>query len=794
MYSMPFYFLHSRFGDIKLDGSVRNFLSSEASMKRECFLILVLSISAIIAARTQDNLSTIQSIISRMSLEEKAQLVVGASRRAGSAQPSNAPVIGNSGIKVPGAAGSTATLPRLSIPEMVLADGPAGLRISPKRNDDPETYYATGFPVATLLASTWDVDLVKEVGLACGAEVHEYGADIWLAPALNIHRNPLGGRNFEYYSEDPLITGNIAAAMVTGMQTMGVGTSIKHFAANNQETSRNTIDTIVSERALREIYLKGFEIAVKKSNPWTVMSSYNKINGGYTSESPELLTSVLRNDWHYQGFVMTDWGGGRDPVAQMKAGNDLLMPGRPEQSKQIIEAVQSGALPISVLDQNVARILNILLQSPAYKNYKYSNKPDLTAHAQIARSAAAQGMVLLKNENNALPLKTAKSIALFGNASYDLIAGGTGSGDVNKAYVLSTAQGLTNAKYHLDENLKDAYENYLKQEKAKQPSNRSFFTASRQISPMPLDAGLIEISAARSDVALITISRNAGEGADRKLDGDFYLTEQEKGMMKSIADAFHAKGKKAIVVLNIGGVIEVASWRNGVDGILLAWQPGQEGGNAIADVLSGAVNPSGKLATTFPMEYADVPSAKNFPGTPIEKPQQVVYEEGIYVGYRYYNSFKVKPAYEFGYGLSYTSFDYSKLKLSASSFKDQLTASITATNSGSVAGREIVELYISAPAQKMDKPESELRAFAKTKLLQPGKSETLTFIIQASDLASFDSKDSCWTAEAGKYVVKIGSSSLNIKQSATFTLPEDKAVEKTSKALAPQTAIKEFRK
>jgi beta-glucosidase len=762
-------------------------------VKYQLFSILLCATS-IIAAQSQDNSSKIQSMVSRMSLEEKAQLVVGTNMRAGGSQPANTPTIGNSAVKVPGAAGSTATIPRLNIPNMVLADGPAGLRISPKRGtEDSKTYYATGFPVATLLASTWDVDLVKKVGMACGDEVHEYGVDIWLAPALNLHRNPLGGRNFEYYSEDPLITGSIAAAMANGIQSMGVGTSIKHFAANNQETSRNTIDTIVSERALREIYLKGFEIAVKKSSPWTVMSSYNKINGVYTSESSDLLTSILRNDWHYKGFVMTDWGGGRDPVAQMKAGNDLLMPGRADQSQKIVDAVKSGALDTSVLDKNVARILDILLQSPAYKNYKYSDKPDLAAHAQTARSAATEGMVLLKNENKTLPLKNEKSIALFGNASYDLIAGGTGSGDVNKAHVISLAQGLAEATYRLDESLKDAYENYLKQEKAKQPAGRGGFMSARQISPMPVDAGLIAKSAEQSDIAILTISRNAGEGADRKLDGDFYLTAQEKELLQSIAGAFHSKGKKTIVVLNVGGVTEVASWRDGVDAILLAWQPGQEGGFAIADVLSGKVNPSGKLATSFPVDYKDVPSAKTFPGTPAEKPQQVVYEEGIYVGYRYYNTFNVKPAYEFGYGLSYASYDYGKIKLSSSSFKDQISATVTVTNSGSVAGREIVELYLSAPAQKMDKPESELRAFAKTKLLQPGKSETLTFIIEASDLASFDSKDSCWTAEAGKYTVKIGASSLNIKQTTSFTLPADKVVEKVSKALTPQIEIKELK-
>ena len=763
-------------------------------MKFHWIGIVVLCAVSAVGVQSQDNAAKIDSLIRQMSLEEKAQLVVGVGRRTGGTQTTSAPVIGSSALKVPGAAGTTASIPRLGIPNMVLADGPAGLRISPRRgNEDPKTYYATGFPVATLVASTWDVDLAQKLGAACGEEVREYGVDIWLAPGLNIHRNPLGGRNFEYYSEDPLITGRMAAAVVNGMQAMGVGTSIKHYAANNQETSRNTIDTIVSERALREIYLKGFEIAVKLSNPWTVMSSYNKINGIYTSESADLLTAILRNDWRYKGFVMTDWGGGRDPVAQMNAGNDLLMPGRPEQSQKIIEAVQSGALDIKILDRNVAKILNILLQSPAYKNYKYSDKPDLAAHAQTARVAATEGMVLLKNENGALPLKNVKKIALFGNASYDLIAGGTGSGDVNKAYVVSLAQGLAPG-YELDAALKDAYESYLKQEKAKAPAGKGGFMAARMVAPMPVEAGLIAKNAEQNDVAVLTLSRNAGEGADRKLEGDFYLTAQEKEMMHSVAGAFHARGKKAVVVLNIGGVIETASWRDGVDAILLAWQPGQEGGYAIADVLSGKVNPSGKLATTFPVDYKDVPSAKSFPGTPNDKPQQVVYEDGIYVGYRYYSTFHVKPSYEFGYGLSYTRFDYGKIKLSSPAFKEPLTVSVTVTNNGPVAGREVVELYISAPAQKMDKPESELRAFAKTKLLAPGRSETLNFSIKAADLASFDSKDSCWIAEAGTYTVKIGASSLDIRQSATFRLPADTVVEKLSKALAPQVPITELKK
>ncbi|HEV3411719.1 MAG TPA: glycoside hydrolase family 3 C-terminal domain-containing protein [Puia sp.] len=753
----------------------------------------------------------IAAVIKAMTLEEKVKFVAGNGMHLpGMRNNNNGPVVGQTQDRVPGAAGTTFAIPRLGIPSIVVSDGPAGVRIDSVRKDAPgKTFYATAWPVGTLLASSWDTTLVERVGMSFGNEAKEYGIDVMLAPALNIHRNPLGGRNFEYYSEDPLIAGSITAAMVKGIQSNGVGTSIKHFAANNQETDRNTVNTIVSERALREIYLKGFEIAVKRSQPWTVMSSYNLINGTYTSQEYDLLQTILRNEWGFSGFVMTDWFGGRDPVAQMNARNNLLMPGTGDQSTKILDAVKSGALSEKVLDENIAGILRIILKSPAFKGYKYSDQPDLRQHATVSREAATEGMVLLKNDDHSLPVAAAvKNIALFGINGYDLIAGGTGSGDVNKAYKVSLAQGLKNSGYTIDQELQDAYAGYLADYAAKHPKKGFMQEFMNPTPPAPeyaIDNDLLKRKAAAADLAILSIGRNAGEGRDRKLEADYYLSDTEKVVIAAVVNAFHAQHKKVVVVLNIGGVIDVMQWRDQADAILLTWQPGLEGGNAITDVLSGKVDPSGKLATTFPTRYEDVPSAKSFPGKEFPDrattgmfgmksiPAEVTYQEGIYVGYRYYSTFNVKPAYEFGFGLSYTSFSYSDLKLSSSTFKGRLTATVTVTNTGQVPGREVVQLYVSAPAKKLDKPVEELRAFGKTDLLQPGKSQTLTFILTPADLASFDSPSSSWVAEGGQYTVKIGASSADIRQSAAFTLPADLVVEKDHKVLAPQVSIDELK-
>ena len=802
-------------------------------MKR-ILMASVLLISFIISVNSQNGNAPklgkdpVKKVIAAMTLEEKAALVVGTGMRMPGGPPpstnanapanptantASGPVIGHTQSLVDGAAGISFSLPRLGITPMVLTDGPAGVRISPTRENDKNTYYCTAFPVGTLLASTWDVDLVNKVGKAIGNEVLEYGADVLLGPGMNIHRNPLCGRNFEYYSEDPYITGKMGAAMVNGVESEGVGTSIKHFAANNAETNRNSLNTNISERALREIYLEGFRIAVQEGQPWTVMSSYNMINGIYTSENSELLTNILRKDWGFKGFVMTDWFGGKDPVAQMIAGNDMIMPGTPEQIKTIVNAVKDGKLDEKIVDRNVEKILNIMLQSPRFKGYKYSNKPDLKAHAEVTRQASSEGMVLLKNDNNSLPFGTGiKNISAFGNTSYEIITGGTGSGKVNNVYSISLIDGLQNSGYKLNEDILSLYANYLKLSKAVRPQTRGFMAmmGSKQIEELSVNQDIINGMADVSDAAIITIGRNSGEGSDRvNAKGDFQLTDSEQQLIKNVSVAFKAKGKKTVIILNVSGVIETASWRDLPDAILLAWEGGQETGNSIADIISGKVNPSGKIATTFPVSYEDVPSSKTFPGkeltseksddqSPLSsfmrvRPAVVTYEDGIYVGYRYYETFKVKPAYEFGFGLSYTNFTYSNLKLSSQKFTGNITVTVDIKNSGVVAGKEVAELYLSAPSVKLDKPSLELKGFAKTKLLQPGESQTLTFIIDSRRLSSFDPASSSWIAEAGKYEVKIGASLKDIRQSSTFILAKEITVKKETVSLVPKEKIYELK-
>lgn len=646
--------------------------------------------------------------------------------------------------RVAGAAGQHYALPRLGIEPIVYADGPAGLRIDPARKGDDGEYYCTAFPVGASLAASWDPALVETVTRAMGEEVLEYGADILLAPAINIHRSPLCGRNFEYYSEDPVLAGTIAAAYINGVQSNGVGVSLKHFAVNNQETCRNGVDARLSERALHEIYLKGFEIAVKQSQPWTVMSSYNKVNGTLASEHRYLLTDVLRGMWGFEGFVMSDWWAEENGARQIAAGNDLQMPGTQRQLNDILRGVKDGTLAEADLDASVRRIMTVMLKTPTYRHYKYSNHPDLEAHAAITRRAAAEGMVLLKNdpvaggERAALPFTSAvKRVALFGTASYDLLVGGSGSGNVNRKYKVSLDEGLKNAGLQLDENLADSYQWHTDAELAKQPKEN--FWVIPVVPEMQLTAAQVKAALTQCDAAILTLCRMAGEGGDRKVEkGDYLLSDIEEENLKLVSREAKAQGKPFVLVLNMGNIIDLTEASQLPDAILHAWMGGQEMGNAVADILTGRVNPSGRLPMTWARRYEDYSSATNFPESDGDA-SYARYDEDVMVGYRHFETRKIPVLYPFGYGLSYTTFRYGNITVEPA--MNKLHVSVDITNAGSVPGREVVQFYIrKAGIEGLQTPDKELYCYEKTRLLQPGETQTIRTVLPQTGEAAI----ACW--------------------------------------------------
>ena len=768
-------------------------------MKKTIFILsLMIQQAQAFAQQTpQLNADNIDEVIAAMTLEEKAQMLVGGGNKdfVGSGA-----MMGHQEKLVAGAAGITVAIPRLGIPATVMCDGPAGVHIDGTRKGTDQTFYATGFPVGTCLACTWNTELVEQVGQAIGNETLEYGCDVILGPGLNIHRNPLCGRNFEYYSEDPFVTGAIGVACVKGIQSQGVGVSIKHFAVNSQEGDRTRVSENVSQRALREIYLRGFEWVVRESDPWTIMSSYNKINGVYAQGNKDLLTDVLRNEWGFQGIVMTDWIGKRHDLPteqEVSAGNDLMMPGYGAQATDIVEAVKAGRLEMKDVDRNVRRMLQYIVKTPRFKGYQFSNKPDTKAHAAITRQSSTEGMVLLKNEG-ALPFQTQaassslsplssfhspliKTVALFGVNSYDFFSGGLGSGCVNVPYVVDMVTGLKNAGIGTTPALTEIYQDYVQYARKKlridkNPEMWFLDQGQPKLDEIEITDRAIQHELPQADAAIITIGRQAGEGIDRAIEGEFCLSQTERDLLTRVANAFHAANKPVVVIINSGSVIETASWRDYADAILVAWQPGQEGGNSVADVLTGRENPSGKLTMTWPIAATDHPSTANFPQEPPyynlseklygERMQGVNYsnhEEDIYVGYRYFDTFGKRVAYPFGYGLSYTTFAYSNAKMKK--LKDEsIELTVTVKNTGNHAGKEIAQVYVAAPkTNTMEKPAKELKAFAKTRNLQPGESQVLTMRIDRRDLASFAEDQSQWVVEPGSYDFLIGASSADIR-------------------------------
>ncbi|MBM7654346.1 glycoside hydrolase family 3 C-terminal domain-containing protein [Neobacillus cucumis] len=699
--------------------------------------------------------ASIPAVIKAMTLDEKVNLIGGA------------------GAAVTGAAGGTYAIPRLGIPKLTFADGPAGLRFGSTANKS-----TTGFPIPSALSSSFNKDLMYNVASAMGKETLDYGVDVILGPALNIHRDPRGGRNFEYYSEDPLLSGEMAAQFTKGVQDQGVGVSMKHFAANNQETNRQSVNEIISERALREIYLAGFERVVKEAQPWTVMSSYNSINGPFSAHNSWLLNDVLRSDWGFNGMVMTDWGGSKqNGKAMLNGGNDLSMPSLNDAGKAAVKAaIIDGSLPEEKLDTAIENILTLVVKSPTFKklstvdNTKLSVNADLAAaDAQLSREAAPEGMVLLKNEKKALPFnQKVKKVGLVGNsytmpscgfgtptsacttdnAASKMFLMGTGSAYVTPTHTVQLPEGLNNAGY------------------TPVTTNASGAELNQNLSVE--DAAYM---AKNSDIGVVVIARGSGEGADGN-STTFEPTSTELDLINKVSDAFHAVNKKMVVVLNVGAPFNTVSWRDKADSILLSWQPGMEAGNALTDVLSGKAYPSGKLPETFPVKLEDAPSYANFPSSD-GNANLVKYKEDIYVGYRYYSTFKVKPAYEFGYGLSYTTFDYSDFKLNKDTLSNNIKVSFKVTNTGTNVGKEAPQLYVSAPDGKLEKPAIELKAFGKTRELKPGQKETFNFFIDPKDIASFDESTSSWIVEKGTYQFKIGASSADIRGKLDFKVDND---------------------
>lgn len=769
-----------------------------------CAIAGLFSTGALAQIAPKLNVNNIDEVVKAMTLEEKASLLVGSTGQ----KHTMGSMLGATQKLVPGAAGTTTAIPRLGIPATVLTDGPAGVRINPTRKGTDKTFYATGFPVGTALASTWDTSLIEQVGAAMGNEVLQYGCDVLLAPGMNIHRSPLNGRNFEYFSEDPLLTGKMGAAYVRGVQSQGVGTSIKHFAVNSQETNRTGVDERVSQRALREIYLRGFEIAVRESNPWTVMSSYNKINGIYTQESKDLLTNILRHDWGFKGMVMTDWTDVRNTAAQIQAGNDLMEPGYDNQVQDIISKVNSGALSIDDVNTCVKRVLQYIVLTPRFHDYAYGNYPDLKAHALITRQSAADGMVLLKNANNTLPVNvdSIKTVSLFGVNSYDFLSGGLGSGAVHAPYVVDMVKGLANAGISATKGLTGIYTKYIDFASAKFKTDFDprmwFFTFGGHAKLVEPDISkrCVESEAKLSNAAIITIGRQAGEGMDRTIDGEFNLTNMEKDLIKNVSEVFHKAGKPVIVVINSGSTIETASWRDAVDAILVAWESGEEGGNSVADVLTGKVNPSGRLTSTWPINAMDNPAVGDFPlgdatmyeyQTPRPDANSVPnvgvtnHEEDVYVGYRYFDTYDKPVSYPFGFGLSYTTFSFGKPSVKQNG--KVITVSVPVKNTGARTGKEVAQVYVTAPEGSIQKPAKELKAFGKTRELKPGETQVLKMTFNQRDLASFDEANSQWRVDAGTYTVKIGDNVENILVSVPVKVKG--YTEKVSDSLKPQVPL-----
>lgn len=683
----------------------------------------------------------ISQIVDELTLEEKASLCSGDSWM------------------------STKAISRLNVPSINVSDGPHGVRIDEKSKIEKGDKVTTCFPTASAIASSWNKNLVREIGKALGKECQNIGVHVLLAPGINIKRTPLCGRNFEYYSEDPYLSGKLSAAYVKGVQSQGVGTSLKHFACNNQETDRMIVSAEVEERPLREIYLSGFKRVVKEEQPWTVMCSYNKLNGTYTSEHHDLLTEVLRNEWDFEGLVVSDWAAVNDRVAGLEAGLDLEMPGPSEANdRKIVEAVKSGKLEGSALNRTVGRILKLVLKATRCSRGGES-EIDAEAHHDLARKAASESIVLLKNENELLPLDETdlSSLAVIGRMAKNPNLQGGGSSEVDPTKVdvpLEEIKKIADDKFQVsfapgypiaDRKSEDSVEEALK-------------------------------TAEKADVVVLFVGLPNGiesEGYDRH---HMKLPENQVRLIQKISEVH----PNTVIILNNGSPVSMDAWIENVPSLLEGWLAGQAGGGAIADILFGKVNPSGKLVETVPTALEDNPSHINFPG----ENGKVLYGEGLFVGYRYYDEKNIEPQFPFGYGLSYTSFDYSGLSLSKKKIDDteDLTVSVKVTNTGDRAGKEIVQLYVDHKNAKLVRPPKELKSFKKI-TLNPGESKTVDFTLGRQDFSYYDPSREKWIVETGDYDILVGSSSRDIRARSTLYL---KSTQKLEKTLTENSSLKEW--
>jgi beta-glucosidase len=620
-------------------------------------------------------------------------------------------------------------LERLGIPSIMVTDGPHGLRKQVGVADHVglnESVPATCFPTASALAATWNRDLVYLVGQALGEECRQEKVGVILGPGVNIKRSPLCGRNFEYFSEDPFLTGEIAKNHINGVQSQGVGTSMKHYAANNQETLRMSTDSILDERALREIYLTGYEIAVKNAQPWTVMCSYNRINGTYASDHKYLMHDILKQEWGHQGLVVTDWGAMNERVAALKAGVELEMPGAPNgNAEKIVAEIRSGGLDEAIVDEAVERIMSLIFKAHAALSQDFSC--DLQAHHALARRAAGEGAVLLKNDGNLLPLLPDSRIALIGRFAKMPRYQGAGSSLMNPYQLDNLYDEL--AKLVGEANLVYAPGYTGKGDTADESLIQDALAAARDADVVVLCAGLTDM--------------HEVEGIDRQ---QMNLPVGHDALIQRLAEVH----KKVVVVLSNGSPVEMP-WVHSVPAILEGYLGGQAGAGAVADILTGKVNPSGKLAETFPLKLDDTP-AQPYPGGPVT----VEYRESLYVGYRYYDTAKVDVLFPFGHGLSYTTFAYRDLRLVQDG--DSVTVEFRVKNTGKVTGKEIAQLYVRDVQSTPFRPDKELKGFAKVDL-QPGEEIEVTLQLGPRAFAFYDVGSQGWVIEPGDFEILVGASS-----------------------------------